>query len=247
VEVRLFRKEALDGLAPAGIEIAVDGASVLRREPPDEAVGLALYPRAAIAALDDCASIPSVIFASYGGGMRCCWTVSIFAPSSKGWSQIDLEEIPGLADYSGATDFLRDILRDIDGDGNLEIVDDHEFYGLFCDDGGVSSPLRIRRLSGGKLVDVSRDPKYLSAHWGHFARLRRFVEDWPSNRELPGLVASARLVGEGDVAWEFMLKHYEDPKLFVGVADVCWPDDQLQSESFPKGLELFLAKNGYGR
>ena len=182
--------------------------------------------------------------------MRCCWAVSIFTATSHSgaWSQIDLEEMPGLADYSGPAEFLRKIIKDVAGDGNFEIVDDHSFWGLFCDDGGVDSPLRIRRVLRGQLVDVTRDLKYLPAHHEHFARLWKIAQgNYVSNRDLPGLVASGRLVGEDNKAWKFMLSRYQEPGSVVGVYEPCWPGEKFHTQTFPKALEMFLVKNGYNR
>jgi len=249
IKVRLFREDALDGIAPVGIEILVDEISVLHQELREEHFGNR-YPGVAIAHLGESGRLPEVIFATYPGGVRCCWAVSVFTTASNGgkWSRIDLEEVPALFDYSGSADFLRDIIRDIDGDGYLEIVDYHSFYGLFCDDGEVSSPLRIRRVSSGQLVDVTRDPKYLPAHRAQFARLLHFAKGkYVPNRDLPGLVASGRLVGEGELAWKLMRERYQEVGSAIGVNEPCWPAEELHKESFPKALDMLLIQNGYGR
>lgn len=251
LRVRLFRDEPHD-LAPGGLEISVNGGLVFQRKSTDEEFGIGSHAGAAIVPLDASASLPAVIFTSYDGGMRCCWTVSIIAPKagSQTWSEINLEQTQGLG-VSEPKSLVRQIIDDIDGDGQLEIVDEQRFYGLFCDDRSVISPLRIRRLVDGRLVDVSREPKYLPAHRKHFERLWKFAQgDYVSNRDIPGLVASARLVGEGSKAWEYMRRHYQEPGSAIGIDEPCWPAVKAQSKlhklTFPQQLAIFLAQNGYG-
>lgn len=158
----------------------------------------------AVVELDRGNAYPEVVFDAFSGGAHCCTTTYALTAAPAGWSLVELGEHDG-----GGPAF-----EDVDGDGAAELVtaDESFYYSLDCY-ACSNPPIRIARLDGTAVVDVSRRPAYVH-------RLRQDVagmefqarldpEHWKSNGFLGGWVAAKTRLGEGDEAWRRMLPLYD--------------------------------------
>ena len=201
---------------------------------------------ASIAEIDPGNRYPEVYFAAYTGGAHCCTDVIVAEQQPLGWVTVDVGEFDGGGDY----------LQDIDHDGLAEIVTvDNRFLYTFDCYACSAAPLVIHTVRNGKVVDVSTDPRYLSAHRDWLAELEDTVEPsqrWTSAGFLAGWVAAKVRVGEGADAWKALKAHWdyahdqgEETCLTGADIDAC-PKGQLKVMKFPDRLKLFLDHNGYG-
>jgi hypothetical protein len=201
---------------------------------------------ASIAEIDPGNRYPEVYFAAYTGGAHCCTDVIVAEQQPHGWVTVDVGEFDGGGDY----------LQDIDHDGLAEIVTvDNRFLYTFDCYACSAAPLVIDTVRDGKVVDVSTDPRYLSAHRDWLAELEDTVEPsqrWSSPGFLAGWVAAKVRVGEGADAWKALKAHWdyaheagEETCLTGADIDAC-PKGQLKVMKFPDRLKLFLDQNGYG-
>ena len=201
---------------------------------------------ASIAEIDPGNRHPEVYFAAYTGGAHCCTDVIVAEEQPHGWVTVDVGEFDGGSDY----------LQDIDHDGLAEIVTvDNRFLYAFDCYACSAAPLVIDTVRDGKVVDVSTDPRYLSAHRDWLAELEDTVEPsqrWTSPGFLAGWVAAKVRVGEGAEAWKALKAHWdyahdagEETCLTGADIDAC-PQGKIKVMKFPDRLKLFLDQNGYG-
>jgi hypothetical protein len=189
---------------------------------------------------------PQAIVSYYTGGAHCCMSsvIATKLPSGK-WTTVEAGSLDG--EYGPA-------FEDLDGDGTRELLSiDNRFLYAFDSYAGSAAPAKIEKLVGGKLVDVTRDPKFRRYHIQYLAWLedRASEDDWKSNGYLAGWVAQKILVGEGTDAWERMLKSYNrdaSDGLEVCTEDkpteTC-PPGKLKKVSFPEALRRFLDDKEY--
>ncbi len=201
---------------------------------------------ASIAEIDPGNHHPEVYFTAYTGGAHCCTDVIVAEEQPHGWVTVNVGEFDGGGDY----------LQDIDHDGLAEIVTvDNRFLYAFDCYACSAAPLVIDTVRGGKVVDVSTDPRYLAAHRDWLAQLEDTVEPserWTSPGFLAGWVAAKVRVGEGADAWAALKAHWdyahdagEETCLTGADIDAC-PKGQIKVMKFPDRLKLFLDQNGYG-
>ena len=227
------------------LEVKVGFLPVASASAPDAGFDLP-EAEASIAEIDPGNSRPEVYFAAYTGGAHCCTQVIVAEEQAHGWVTVDVGEFDGGSDY----------LQDIDKDGLAEIVTvDNRFLYTFDCYACSAAPLVIKTVRGGKVVDVSTDPRYLPAHRDWLAELENTIEPadrWTSPGFLAGWVAAKERVGEGTEAWKALKAHWdyahdagEETCLTGADYDAC-PKAELKVLKFPDRLKLFLDRNGYG-
>ena len=226
------------------LRVKVKGLPVAEAYGPDAGFDVP-EAEASIAEIDPTNHYPEVYFAAYTGGAHCCTQVIVAEEQPQGWVTIDVGQ------FDGGSDFL----QDIDGDGVAEIVTvDNRFLYTFDCYACSAAPLVIDTVRGGKVVDVSKDPRYLPAHRDWLAQLNDSVEPserWTSPGFLAGWVAAKVRVGEGADAWAALKAHWDYAKdqgeetcLTGADIDAC-PKGELKVLKFPDRLKLFLDRNGY--
>ncbi len=197
--------------------------------------------------LDRSSPAPQVMFSGFSGGAHCC-TMTEFATLVGGaWHVVDGEALDGDEGYG---------IQDIDGDGSPELTSlDQSFLAAFSSYAESWAPVKISKLEGTSLVDVTRLPRYQSLPRQDLQRMQQAAQSdpalWRSNGFLAGWVAAKALVGEFDDAWGRMLKLYDrsaDP-----VASECTvekrngkcPKGKTRQVTFPQALRQLLTSNGY--
>ncbi len=125
---------------------------------------------------------------------------------------------------------------------------DNAFLYAFACYACSQAPLQILALKDGRIVDVSKEPRFKPAHEAWLKNMIVSVPDQDVNGFLAGYVAQKIRLGEGREAWELMLKYY-DRNADWGL-DVCSvePDacpGETEKLTFPEALERMLKKNGY--
>jgi hypothetical protein len=200
---------------------------------------------ASIAEIDPGNAYPEVYFSSYTGGAHCCNAVVVASEVDGRWLAIPIGEFDGDGNY----------LEDADGDGLAEIVtvDNRFLYAFDCYACSVA-PLTITTMRGGKVLDVSADPRYVPAHREWLTQIEGFVDpqdQWESPGYLAGWVAAKIRVGEGADAWRQLSSNWnsaadqgEEVCLTGQVLEDCPPKSRVVLK-FPERLRLFLEQTGY--
>ncbi len=226
------------------LDVMVDGSSVLTV--PGAGSGFDFVAaEASIAEIDPGNSYPEVYFSSYSGGAHCCNTVVVAEEIGGKWFGVTVGEFDGDGNY----------LDDLDRDGLAEIVTvDNRFLYAFDCYACSAAPLTVTTVRGGKVFDVSADPRYLPGHRDWLAQIEANVdpeEHWTSQGYLAGWVAAKIRVGEGADAWQQLSANWnsaadsgEEVCLTGGDPADCAKKSRAVLK-FPERLKLFLEQTGY--
>lgn len=226
------------------LEVMVDGKTVLTV--PGVGSGLDFVAaEARIAEMDPDNQSPEVYFSSYSGGAHCCNTVVVAEQVGDRWVGVTIGEFDGDGNY----------LDDIDGDGLAEIVTvDNRFLYTFDCYACSAAPLTMTAIRAGKVLDVSADPRFLSAHRDWLTQIEDGfdpAQKWSSPGFLAGWVATKIRVGEGPDAWRQLSANWnaaadagEEVCLTGGDLDACARKNRAVLP-FPERLKLFLEQTGY--
>ena len=243
--VRVERRPKVDAnLDVPVLEVTVGGRKVL------EKVGVASgmdvpAASASIAEIDPDNDAREVYFSAYSGGAHCCSQIAIADETPSGWIAIDVGSFDGDGDY----------LEDLDNDGVAEIVTvDNAFLYAFDCYACSAAPLRIQGVRGGKLVDLTAEPRFLPNHREWLQQLEDDSDPetrWTSPGYLAGWVAASIRAGRGNAAFQDLLAHWdlgkdqgEETCLTGADLDAC-PAGETKVLKFPDRLRLFLQQHGY--
>ena len=222
------------------------GQALFNMETPSDAYadfGTAIQ----IAWLDDASLLPQVIITRNTGGAHCCVDTIIATGHISGrWKLIET----GLLDGDGFR------IENVDGKGAAELLSaDNSFLYAFDSYAASFAPLRISKLKGETLEDVTAEPKWRSriaqdlAATEFLAKLN--PELWRSNGFLAAWVATKIELGQGRDAWAKMLKTYERNSDFgplscsTGQSIEDCPQENLGLVPFPEALAAHLKEHGY--
>lgn len=190
-----------------------------------------------------------VEIAYYTGGAHCCSRVLVLTAKRTELQLVDLGAYDG--EPWNASDHKLGVY----------VLPDQRFLYAFAPYAGSGPlPLQMLKISGGEIVDVTREDRFRSEH----AKILRFAEEGCAegqNSWCASYVASAALLSRQEDAWAFMLEHYDrgdddpdgndDPWLpmFCDV-EVRWdeecPKDKLVTfDSFPTALSEALVRWDY--
>ena len=211
--------------------------------------------KAAVRTLDAAAIMPQVVITGYSGGAHCCTSTTIATSGADGtWKSMTPPQIDGDVGYN----FL-----DLTHDGSSVLVDAAEGFNYeFSSYAGSYSPTRIQELTGSKLDDMTKDPRYrdflLLQLRGMEASAAQGLSE--QNGYLAGWVAQKTLVGQLDDGWRTMLRSYDrqstngrtactlDKRVWVpgryGSGLEC-PEGQEAMLQFPEALARHLLDLGY--
>ena len=158
-----------------------------------------------------------------------------------------------IGDFDGDGDFL----DDLDGDGLAEIVTvDNRFLYQFDCYACSAAPLVIYTVRGGKVIDVTTEPRFRAAHRDWLKQL----EDERRSGDALDLAGLPRRLGGGEDPARRRRRGLEGAQRALGPHDsdegeeVCLtggePEDCPKKNravlKFPERLKLFLEQNGYG-
>jgi hypothetical protein len=197
-----------------------------------------------IAELDPNTPFPEVVVSFFTGGAHCCSETHVVASNADGseWTTLDVGEFDG-----GPL-----LALDFDGDGTHEFeTRDNAFLYTFACYACSQAPLQVLGLAGGKIKDISDDPRFRPAHEAWLKNMIVGVPEQEVNGFLAGYVGQKIRLGEGKQAWDLMLKYY-DRNTDWGL-DVCEEDLDESGEcpgqtvklAFPEALQRMLNENGY--
>lgn len=187
---------------------------------------------------------PSVIFTSFSGGAHCCTDIVILQPTNKGWAKID------LGGWNG--EGLSNLPSDVDGDGKADIVlVDNAFLYTFASYADSWAPPKIFNIVHAKAVDVSAEKRYVPLFRADMAKAKDECGKG-LNGACASYAASAARVGAFDLAWTFVLSHYDRksdwdyPTRCTGkmIDGQCKGGVQTPKD-FPQSLKWFLVDNQY--
>jgi len=243
--VTMVRRPAVDPTADVPVlSVAVGGAVVLEVAGVGSGYDVPLA-EASIAEIDPDNRQREVFFSSYSGGAHCCNAVIVADEVAGKWTAVPVGDFDGDGD----------LLHDIDKDGRAEIVTvDNRFLYRFDCYACSAAPLAIYAVTGGKMADVSAEPRYAAAQRDWLVQIEDTVdptERWSSPGYLAGWVAQKVRVGEGAAAWAALNAHWdfahdagEEVCLTGASLDEC-PDRERKVMKFPQRLKLFLDATGY--
>ena len=203
---------------------------------------------AALVRLDPAAPLPAVVLTYFWQGAHCCTVTRIVTMDGSGaWHLIDGETLDGGGGYA---------FEDLGGRGfSLLVSSDQAFYYAFSSFAESSAPLRLHQLVGGRLVDVTSEPRYrhklLQNLYADETYANATPDLWSSNGFLAAWVAESIMVGQGRSAWTKMLAGYDhhsdfgpDKCLVAQPLEKC-PDAKRVKLAFPFALRAFLVEHGY--
>jgi S1-C subfamily serine protease len=218
-------------------EIDLDGADITEYYPLN--VG--------IVRLDRETSQPQIVLDYFTGGAHCCTVTKIVTLDRSGiWRVVS----GGTLDGGGYR------IADLTGDGVSDLVSvDNAFLYAFDCYVCSAAPIKISRLVGQQIENVTNQPRYQSYLRQDLHRMEysaKMNQDMlRSNGFLAGWVAAKSLLGEAADAWSTMLKSYNRNPDFgpqecaVAVAIDRCPSDKLRRIEFPIALNAHLQKLGY--
>lgn len=187
----------------------VNGASAFRAS--FDATDQLFVGFADLETLDPSTMMPQVLIVHYTGGTHCCWVTDIETLDLKGdWHLIHAGE---------SEQRLR--VEDIDHKGYNELIGkDESFYYEFGSFASSVAPTRILRLEGGKIIDVTKSPRFVDYLLGQEEEMSNYAtndnELWRSSGFLGGWVAEEALLGQFPRAWRAMLAKYNHSPAFDG-------------------------------
>lgn len=199
--------------------------------------------------LDPATAAPQLVFTRFTGGAHCCtqtW-IATAPEGGTGWTLIDA----GVLDGGGYS------FEDIDGDGTLELINvDNNFLYAFDSYAGSFAPIRVNRLRGNILKDISSEDEARSQLKRDLARMEfaaKLNPDlWKENGFLAGWVAAKQRLGQGEDAWQTALENLNPNSDFgpqtckTGKPIEDCPFDDLERVPVAKALAQFLAELDYG-
>ncbi len=197
-----------------------------------------------IAELDPNNPYPEVVVSFFTGGAHCCSSTRVVTSNTDGsdWSTLDVGEFDG-----GPM-----LAVDLDKDGTYEFeTRDNAFLYAFACYACSQAPLQLLAIEDGKIKDVSAAERFRPAHAAWLKNMIVGVPEQEVNGFLAGYVGQKARLGEGQQAWDLMLKYY-DRNTNWGL-EICGTERDENGEcpgetrqvSFPQALERMLKKNGY--
>jgi hypothetical protein len=241
---QVFRPEIDEYNEIPVLEIIVDGRSALSVAGVASGFGF-VAAEASIAEIDPGNDHPEVYFSSYSGGAHCCNFIIVAEALNGEWVGVEVGEFDGDGNF----------LEDLDADGLAEIVTpDNRFLYAFDCYACSAAPLNVTTVLGGKVFDISADPRFVPAHRAWLEQIEGNADQdkrWSSMGYLAGWVAAKIRVGEGAEAWRELSENWNS------AADegelVCLTGEELENcprksratLKFPERLRLFLEQTGY--
>jgi hypothetical protein len=226
------------------LAVTVDGQKVVSLDLKKEAVGWT-SASVEIATLDTKAALPAVVTVISADPAGCCSEVRIATVAENGW------RVLAAGPFRGVPHLAEDPERQ---GAQVLIGESAAFHDAFGAPDSATAPLTILRLDGEWLADVTRDAAFRPFHAAQLAinLASAKASAFRSNSVWPGIIASARLIGEGDEAAELMEKQH-DPSTREG-REICslavtvkdCPPEQIRIRTLAAALDEFLAQAGFG-
>lgn len=225
----------------------VNGKLAFEMIPATENTGSEPAAHIRLIRLDGNSRRPQVIFTYFWLGAHCCTVTKVASMQGDGkWTVIDGEDL----DADGYE------FEDLDGSGSAELISlDQDFLYAFDSYAASTAPIRIHRLVGDKLVDVTLEPVFrnrlIQQLYALESRAPAGNESWHSNGFLAGWVASKILLGQGPDAWSKMLANFDRKSDFgpqectIARSLESCPEDKKRMIPFPIALKSFLVDHGY--
>jgi hypothetical protein len=194
----------------------------------------------------DRAGTSYVLWQAYTGGAHCCFHIQMIVPDGPQRGVLTL----GTFDM----EIMSRPPTDVDGDGTTDFVmRDDRFLYTFASFAGSLAPPRILNVRGGRVADVSAEPRYRPLFEEALTEAREMCLSRGEDRNggCASWMAAAARLGRLEAAWPEMLPAYERGSDFIPTRcrvtpgpDGC-PERQTIRDDFPTALRLFLARNGY--
>jgi serine protease Do len=197
--------------------------------------------------LDPASPLPQVAFSYYWQGAHCCTVTRIASLAQDGsWRIVD----------GGALDGDGYAFEELGANFSYLVSVDNSFLYAFDSYAESYAPIRIQKLEGSALVDVTREEALKHRVLQDLYRMEQNATngggDTRAHGYLAGWVAASILAGRGDEAWKTMLASYNrkesmfDPETCSIQAPMAkCPDDKKVKLPYPAGLRQFLTEHGY--
>ena len=224
------------------------GAPAFAMEAKSDNPSEAPASRVSLVQLDRTTPEPQVVLTYFWQGAHCCTVTRIATEHPDGtWHIIDGETLDGGEGYR---------VEDLTGSGETDLASaDQSFFSAFSSYAASVAPVRIHRLVGDHLVDVTREPRFYDVLLQNVAALESSVKPdspvWHDNGFLAGWVAEKMLVGQGGEAWTRMLADYDRgsdiglERCTIDRPVATCPEDRQTRIPFPVALKAFLMERGY--
>ncbi len=241
LKVTLSAVKTADGLKPRVIGM-IDGAKAF--EIDGEAAGDLVSAHARILRLDDTPQ-PQVLFSWFTGGAHCCAATRIATQVGGAWKIVETGDRDGDEAFTPIKDGDRFALAAID----------NAFLYAFDSYADSYAPDQYYALRGEKLVDVTREPRFVPELRATLKSQERSANKdksiWKTNGFLAGWVAQKALLGEQADAWKRMMASYDRTNpAGIPECDGDKPATECDNPAwlarqFPGALRAFLVENDY--
>ena len=192
--------------------------------------------------LDLATSFPQVVFTYYWAGAHCCTVTKIAAIDPSGSFK---EADGGVLDGDGYE------FEDLDGDGALELIStDNSFLYAFASYAASVAPLRISKLIGGEVKDVTKESRYRMKLRKTLRQMEEHAS-WNDNGFLAGWAATKSQLGEIRDAWPVLLNSFDRASGWImegcelNVPQERCLKNKVQELQFPEALARHLERNDY--
>jgi hypothetical protein len=190
---------------------------------------------------------PSVIVEGYTGGAHCCTTFQLVTTVDGAPRTLPLDWKDG--------DFDEHFPRDLDGDGIVDIrrTDDAFLYAFTSYAASWNLPVYYN-LRGGRLVDVTREPRFAPLFRDFAARTLAHCRDKSDpgrNGACAAYAGAMARLGRAEegirtaVTYAAVSDWYPDDCLVPLVEDACPAGKERKFASFKEALRWFLKQHGY--
>lgn len=186
---------------------------------------------------------PQLLVRTFTYGAHCCFEYKLVERRDGRWLVHDLGQFDGAGMPTP---------KDLDGDGRLEFLGgDQRFLYAFGPYAFSAVPPQVHEIAGGKLVDVSADPRYRPVYEADAAKARKACQANPEPGVCIPYAATMARLGRLEETWSVILA--ADPGPESGDSPVgCWGgrtycdgDRQIPATSFRHKVELALTGLGY--
>jgi uncharacterized protein YecT (DUF1311 family) len=234
--------QAMAGLAAPTLSIEGPGAARFRFTAP---AGSSLAAASFGWGLIDPQGGPTqILISTYTGGAHCCNQLDLLEEKGGVWSHV------AIGSWNGGP--LTQFPTDVDGDTipDLVMTDDRFLY-LFASYAGSRAPPQIFNVIDGKVVDVSRAPRYRTVFQADMDSAKQGCLQH-DNGACAAFVADGWRLGVNDWAWPIMMANFDPSSTWfytrcaVATGNGACPAGQEQKPiNFPQSLAWFLTDTGY--
>lgn len=236
--VSLAKTKAPEGLLRPTLTISDGGGAPLLLQGAEGSMSMA-QAEFTVAALDRQApDRQQLLVRTFTYGAHCCFEYKLVERRGPQWVVHDLGQFDGAGMPTP---------KDVDGDGRLELLGtDQRFLYAFTAYAFSLAPPQVQEVVGGKLVDVSAEPRYRAIYEADAAKAAKTCRENPDPGPCIPYAATMARLGRLEEAWPVVVAADPGPEEGCwGGRTYCRGEQQIPVKTFRRKVELALADLGY--